>query len=482
MVPALIRASKWGCAVATPSNPTVAQALPTAWAGRASVRAATGHALATSHSQADAWAVQVAAERFLRGKPFAVAQVRSAWFRCVTRAIGLCIPADYTVTPQGTHNCSPALHRERSCSVQIPGCGRGLVATDAIAAGARLFLEQPLTAAPHARLRAHLCMHCLSVAGDVAVSPSRAQATAGWGAVPATPDDDAGADLTSLLALSDTALPAQSEVALCADCTAADTANANAHAFGETAAADACNDACEHGTPSTAHAWLQVFRTLDAMAVARLRAWCDTAGQALPLLTLRAACARVAERELGGGRAAARGDGVCCVSNFCSVLYLPVHKRTAKLPCLILHVALASIASMTLHTTTSLSVFEAVAATQAARPCLRRSWDTLCYVRLPSEEAHPTTLDLRASHALFSACFSGHATPDAQLFSGWEWYRGRASAPPDQPLPLRHPAAAAPRRVAPRLTRGRVRCGSVRVRQSVQPQLRAERGGELAAR
>ena len=49
--------------------------------------------------------------------------------------------------------------------------------------------------------------------------------------------------------------------------------------------------------------------------------------------------------------------------------------------------------------------------------------DTLCYVRLPNEEAHPTTLDLRASHALLSACFSGHATPDAQLFSGWEWYR-----------------------------------------------------------
>ena len=330
MVPALLRASKWGCAVATPSNPTVTQALPTAWSGRASVRAASVHALATSHSQADARAVQVAAERFLRGKPFTVAQARSSWSRCVTRAIGLCIHADYTVTPQITHNCSPALHPELSCRVQIPGCGRGLVATDAIAAGVRLFLEQPLTAAPHARLRAHLCMHCLSVAGDVAVSPSRAQATAGWGAVPATPDDDAGADLTSLLALSDTALPAQSEVALCADCAAADTANASAHAFGETAAADACNDACEHGTPSTAHAWLQVYRTLDATAVARLRAWCDTAGQALPLLALRAACARVAEFGENGVRAAARGDGVSRARTFCSVLDLPMPQLHSK--------------------------------------------------------------------------------------------------------------------------------------------------------
>jgi hypothetical protein len=106
--------------------------------GAAAQKALHAHRAAhAAPSAADQAAIAQAAERFLAGKPFTAAQ--------------------------------------------IPGAGRGLVATEAIAAGTRLFSEEPLTAEPAHALACDLCAHCLAVVHSTQDEPAPTRVGPGAG-------------------------------------------------------------------------------------------------------------------------------------------------------------------------------------------------------------------------------------------------------------------------------------------------------------
>lgn len=170
-------------------------------------------------------------------------------------------------------------------SLQIPGKGRGLVATRTIAASTALFSEKPLSTWPHFHATTILCVHCLSLAWDPpSAGPLRPHlrtwqqpldtvAAAGTAEVIGRPTDQ-----TKILP----------PPLLCASCTAAASAE----------------------WPGEEHSWLQVYSELDESATRRLQAWCTEEEQAMPLLALRLACARVAEqRARAHGKYAAPGTG-----------------------------------------------------------------------------------------------------------------------------------------------------------------------------
>lgn len=201
-----------------------------------------------------------ATAHFLEGKPFTLALVRS-----VPQALGGLLAAGRDAAafcvPPGPQ-VPPRVHV--GVLVQLPGQGRGLVATEDIAAGAPLFCEAPLACAPLRSLAALLCAHCLAPL-------------------------DHGAPASDELQIRGSAAHAP----LCAACAAASLSSPQ---------------------PRSEYAWLEAYRALDSSAVAALQAWCHSAGQQAPLLALRLACAEMmashegaADRDETPGSTVSRG-------------------------------------------------------------------------------------------------------------------------------------------------------------------------------
>jgi hypothetical protein len=165
-------------------------------------------------------------------------------------------------------------------SLQIPGKGRGLVATCTIPQSTALFSEKPLSTWPHSHASTFLCVHCLSLARDPpSIGPLRTRQQA----LATVADDGSDVAVGRPKGQSDL-LP---QPLLCASCTTAASAE----------------------WPEGDYSWLEVYREFDRSATRQLQAWCKEEEQAMPLLALRLACARIAEQRAHAKCSPAPGTG-----------------------------------------------------------------------------------------------------------------------------------------------------------------------------